>query len=171
MGVTRQTRNPYEANADGGDMMAMSPGDERQRTVMGRRAPRPLHGHTMDLDTQEGVGLHTGHVDALMRGEFRAGRGRGFAEGQEDSRAEWPVAYERGWHTGASEGEEFILAQVTPALDELIADVSAARGGFKKLTDKKVSKAMLHEELTMIATRLDTMRKQHAELFEGITGS
>jgi hypothetical protein len=176
MGVTRRTRNPYEQRVNGGgDMMAMSPGtdEDAERTIMGRvrRPPRPTHGRTMDLDTQEGVGLHSSHIDAMMRGEFRAGRGRGHSEGFEEAAQEWPVAYDNGWTTGAGEGEEFILGELGAPLQALIADVAAVRGGFKKAGDKKVTKAMLHEELTIIAQRLDTMFKQHVELHDNLTGA
>lgn len=174
MGVTRRSGNPYEQRASGGgDMMAMSPHEDSERTVMGRvrRPQRPVHGKTMDLDAQEGVGLHSSHVDALMRGEFRAGRGRGHVEGFEEAAQEWPVAYDNGWKIGASEGEEYVLGELTPAVDALIADLAACRDGFKKLTDKKVTKAMLHEELSIVTERLTAIRQRHAELFEGITGA
>ena len=153
-------------------MMAMSPGDEERQTVMGRAARRHggIHGQTMDLDTQEGVGLHSSHIDAMMRGEFRAGRGRGSAEGFNEAAEEWPKAWESGWQQGASDGEEFVLNSVAPQLDALIADVAAAIDGFKKMTDKKVTKAMLHEELSIIATRLNVLHEQHVELLENITG-
>lgn len=176
MGVTRRSGNPYEQHINGGaNTMAMSPGDDEDsgRTVMGRvrRPRRPTHGVTMDLDTQEGVGLHSAHIDAMMRGEFRAGRGRGHTEGFDEAAQEWPVAYDNGWKIGASEGEEYVLGELTPAVDALIADLAACRDGFAKMTDKKVTKAMLHEELGIVTDRLAAIRQRHAELFEGLTGA
>lgn len=177
MGVTRQSINPYEPrNGDSsGPMMAMSThadADEApRRTVMGRMTrPRPVHGQTMDEDRQEGVGLHSSHVDALMRGEFRAGRGRGKAEGFAEAAAEWPSAWENGWHQGAAEGEDYVLGHVRPEVGKLIADVKAAREGFKRQTDKKTTKGQLHDELRTVAERLDALDAHIVALAGDLTG-
>ena len=153
MGAVRQAENPYEPRNMG---MAM---DSSRRT--------PLRA-TLDDDTASGVGLHSGHIDALMRGEWRAGRGHGFAEGQEDSRAEWPVAWERGWRDGAREGEQHVLTTLGESLGSLQEDVAVAVKALKKKGDK-TTRAELIEELETIETAVGKIAEQARGLAENIT--
>jgi hypothetical protein len=128
---------------------------------------RTRHAPTLDEDTAEGVGFHTGHVDALMRGEFRAGRGRGFAEGQEDSRAEWPVAWDRGWRAGAHEGEAHVIQTVGDTLGKIQEDLRAACRGFKG--NDKATRAQMLAELEHTLEHVGKLGGQLHELAEGLT--
>lgn len=171
MGVERQSRNPYE----GGATEAMSPGPDMfadtARPSGTLRRGRVMHGGTMDEDTAEGVGLHSGHIDAMMRGEFRAGRGRGKSEGFTEAAQEWPKAWESGWQRGAQEAEEHILGRVGKSLEVLLADVDAAVKGFKAKNAKHLTRADLMVELETIQQRLVMLAAEQRELAENITGA